>query len=142
MAIVKGQTFGVAEQITNTKLHNLVDLATFSNNFLTSLACASGKIPPQNLWDFKTVATNASLNDVSVGTIFKLWASTYCSIATFINARLGQAFTLMAGQASFPAILDAGSFLLSANWSPAKASDNITLVWDGTNFVEIGRVSV
>jgi len=29
-AIVKGQTYGVTEQLTNTKLHNLVDLATIS----------------------------------------------------------------------------------------------------------------
>jgi hypothetical protein len=28
--LVKGQTFSVCEQITNTKLHNLVDLATIS----------------------------------------------------------------------------------------------------------------
>lgn len=29
-AITRGQTFGVSEQITNTKLHNLVDLATIT----------------------------------------------------------------------------------------------------------------
>ncbi len=28
--ITKGQTFGQMEQITNTKLHNLVDLATWA----------------------------------------------------------------------------------------------------------------
>jgi hypothetical protein len=27
-SVTKGQTFGTTEQITNTKLHNLVDLAT------------------------------------------------------------------------------------------------------------------
>lgn len=52
MSISKGQTFGVAEQVTHTKLHNLVDLATISLEFdelaaamLTSLATASGMIP-------------------------------------------------------------------------------------------------
>lgn len=33
--VTKGQTFGSTEQITNTKLHNLVDLAT-----VTSIAVA------------------------------------------------------------------------------------------------------
>jgi len=148
--ITKGQTFGVAEQITNTKLHNLVDLATIagilstelSNNILTSLASVSGKVPPQNLWEYKSVATNASVPDLSVGTVFKLNSSTYGSIASFTNARLGQKFTLITGQASFPCILDSGSFLLSANYIPAKAGDNLTLVWDGTSFIEVGRVSV
>ena len=166
--ITKGQTFGVAEQVTNTKLHNLVDLATITgivnselaNNIMTSLASASGKIPfqnmwlitslassmgkvpPQNLWELKTIATNASLVDISTGTSFQLWASTICSLATFVNPRVGQEFTLIAAQASFPGIVDAGNFLLSANWIAAKAGDSLRLVWDGTNFIEVGRVSV
>jgi hypothetical protein len=148
--ITKGQTFGVSEQITNVKLHALVDSATiagilaseFSNNILTSLASASGKIPPQNLWEYKSVATNASVPSLAVGTVFKLNSSTYGSIASFSNARTGQKFTLIAGQASYPCILDSGAFLLSANWMAAKAGDNLTLVWDGTNFIEVGRTAV
>lgn len=49
MSITKGQTFGVTEQVTNTKLHNLVDQATlsiehneFANNVLTSLPTTAG----------------------------------------------------------------------------------------------------
>ena len=120
MAITKGQTFGIAEQITNTKLHNLVDLATFSDSFITSLASASGKIPPQNLWELKSVATNSSVPSLAIGTAFKLNSSTYGSIASFSSARTGQQFTLIAGQASYPCILDGGSFLLSANWMAAE----------------------
>jgi hypothetical protein len=179
--ITKGQVFGQTEQITNTKLHALVDSATISgilasemsNNFLTSLASSSGlippanlatitsggvtgkilyalasipsgagKIPPTNLSDYQTVATNSSVPSLLVGTIFKLWASTYGCIASFSNMIIGQRFTLVAGQASFPSIGDDGKFLLSADWKPAKASDNLTLIWDGTNFVEVGRVTV
>ncbi len=128
MAIItKGQTFGQLEQITNTKLHNLVDLATITGVEL--LGYSSG-------------ITNASVPSVLSGSIFKLNASTYCSIASFSNAQIGQVFTLIAGQASYPTILDTGSFLLSANWIAATAGDNLTLVWDGTSFIEIARVSV
>ena len=148
--ILKGQTFGTAEQITNTKLHALVDSATItgilnselSSNLLTSMASSAGKIPPQNLWEYKSIATNTSIPDISVGTVFKLNASTYACLASFTNMRTGQVFTLIAGQASFPGICDTGAFLLSANWIAAKAGDNITLVWDGTSFIEIARVSV
>lgn len=53
MSVAKGHTFGATEQVTNTKLHNLVDDATVSlehdeiaSNMFTSLACGSlGLIP-------------------------------------------------------------------------------------------------
>jgi hypothetical protein len=88
------------------------------------------------------VATNSSVPSVANYTGLKLYWSTYGSIASFSNARTGQAFTLFAGQASFPTLLDAGNFLLNGNWIPAKADDNLTLIWNGTNFVEMARVSV
>lgn len=162
----QGQTFGAVEQVTNTKMHNLVVNASISNikvselsngflsslvsaqgevpwdsvNLLTSLPSASGKVPPQNLYNVGIPATDASLVDVSAYTALKLYYSTYGSIATFINARTGQEFRLISQQASFPVILDAGNFLLSANWVPDSAGDNLSLIWDGTNFIEIGRV--
>lgn len=148
--ILQGQTFGTTEQVTNTKLHNLVANASISNiraselisDILTSLPSAAGKLPVQNYMQHNTPATNASTIDVSLYTSLSLYYSTYGSLATFVNARTGQKFTLLSGQASFPVIVDAGSFLLSANWVPAAAGDNLTLIWDGTNFVEIGRVTV
>lgn len=127
VVITRGQTFGQLEQITNTKLHNLVDLATITGVEL--LGYSSG-------------LTNASIPNISAGSVFKLNASTYCSIASFTGMQTGQMFTLIAGQASYPCILDAGSFLLSADWIAAKSGDNLTLVWDGTSFIEIARVAV
>lgn len=171
--ISKGISLGVTEQITNTKLHNLVDLATvtvivnadidaaaaivdtklaqittvskvsgYAITALASVPSAAGAIPPVNVYSLVNVATNASVPSLIKGTVFKLNASTYSSIASFTNMGTGQKFTLIAGQASYPGICDAGSFLLSANWIAAKVGDNITLVWDGSNFIEIGRVSV
>ena len=171
--ITKGTSYGVAEQITNTKLHNLVDLATvtvivnadidaaaaivdtklaqittaskvsgYAVTALASVPSAAGAIPPVNVYSLVNVATNASVPSLIKGTIFKLNASTYTSIASFTDMSTGQMFTLVAGQASFPSILDTGDFLLSADWISAKAGDNLTLVWDGSDFIEIGRVSV
>lgn len=144
-----GTTFGSTEQVTNTKLHNIVNNASISNilaselsnNILSSLASSSGKLLPQNMFALGTPATNASLIDISQFTAINLFHSTYATLATFINARRGQEFTLIAQQASFPAILDTGSFKLAGNWIPAKQYDNLSLIWDGSAFVEIGRVA-
>lgn len=147
---LQGHTFGATEQVTNTKLHNLVVNASISNilaselsnSLLSSLASALGKTPPQNIFNMNTPATNASLIDVSIYTSLRLYYSTYGSLATFINSRVGQEFRLIAQQASFPTILDAGAFRLAGNWLPDSAGDNITLHWDGTNFTEVSRVNV
>ena len=147
---LQGHTFGTTEQVTNTKMHNLVVNASISginatemaNSFLSSLASAQGKLPAQNWFSLADSATNASLIDVSLNTAVNLYYSTYGSIATFINARNGHIFTLLAKQASFPVIVDGGAFLLAGNWIPNSTGDNLTLIWDGTNFTEIGRVNV
>lgn len=148
--LLQGHTFAATEQVTNTKLHNLVANASISNilaaelsnNLLTSLASALGKIPPQNFANLNTPATNASLIDVSTRTALLLYYSTYGSLATFINARVGQEFLLIAQQASFPTILDGGAFRLAGNWIPDTAGDNLRLIWDGTNFTETARGNV
>jgi hypothetical protein len=144
----RGQTFGSTEQITNTKLHNLVDLGSISGiigtdigtSLMPSLPSAAGKINPQNLWELVTLGTNASQPNISIGTHFKVYFSTFASLATFVGARTGQEFTLIAQQASFPSIVDTGSFKLASNWIPAKQYDNIKLCYDGTAFIELGRV--
>lgn len=52
MSIIRGIVFGVGEQITNTKLHNIIDLATISVNhtelatsILASLPSTAGVLP-------------------------------------------------------------------------------------------------
>lgn len=57
MSITKGITLGSTEQVTNTKLHNLVDQATislehseFSSNVLTSLASTVGVLKIWSLY--------------------------------------------------------------------------------------------
>lgn len=144
-----GWTFSASEQVTNTKMNNQVNLASISNiqasematNFLSSLVSSSGKLPQQNIYGLGSITTNASLINVSSTSAFNVYYSTYGSIATFVGALVGQKFTLISQQASFPVIVDTGSFKLASNWIPAKQYDNISLIWDGSAFIEIGRVT-
>lgn len=65
-SITKGQTFGATEQVTNTKLHNLVDLATISNisatelasNILQSLPTGAGQV---RYWSLVTSMASGAL---------------------------------------------------------------------------------
>lgn len=134
--ISAGYTFGSTELVTSTKLHSLVNNATIN---IASLPSTAGAILPRNLFSIVTVATNASIPNLVQGTSFKVYWSTYGSIASFINYYPGQRFTLFAQQASFPSILDTGNFKLNGNWIPAKVDDNITLEWNGSSFVEVFR---
>ena len=66
MSIARGKTFGATEQVTNAKLHELVDSATIllendeiSTNMLTSLPSSAGTIPSYNL--FQGLASGATL---------------------------------------------------------------------------------
>jgi hypothetical protein len=145
-----GHTYSVSEQVTNTKMNNQVNLASISNiqatelatNFLQSLPSATGRIPPQNIYNLGSAATNASLIDVSSAQAFNIYASTFSSLATFINARVGQPFTLFIQQASFPCLVTLGNFKLSGNFIPRKQYDNITLFWNGSVFVETARTLI
>jgi len=119
------------EQITNTKLHKIVNDATISSIKVNELGN-----------ELATYSTNASTPDISNANVLLIHYSTYGTLATFVGARVGQRFTLISQQASFPSIIDTGSFKMNGNWIPTKLGDNITLVWDGTNFIEIFRVTV
>lgn len=77
MSITKGLSFGVAEQVTNTKLHNLVDDATislehneFATNVFTSLASAVGVLPFHSLFQGSLASGVALRYDGSGGTYF------------------------------------------------------------------------
>jgi len=148
--ITKGYSFGSSELVNNTKLHSLIDSASIASivnsnlapYILSSMATTAGRLPLRNMVYFSNLATNTTIPSIGDYTTLKLYHSTYCSIPSIAGAETGQKITFIAGQASTPSIVDTGIFLLSANWTPAKAGDNITLVWDGTSFIEISRVSV
>ena len=67
MSITKGISLGSTEQVTNTKLHNLVDQATlsiehdeFATNVLTSLPSTAGVFKIQSLYQ-GSLASGAAL---------------------------------------------------------------------------------
>lgn len=66
MSISKGHTYGSTEQVTNTKLHNLVDLAIISLEYdeitaglLSSLASNAGSLSGYNIRNLQSLATGA-----------------------------------------------------------------------------------
>lgn len=60
------------------------------------------------------------------------------SIATIIGAINGFPFTLYCQSAGSLGIPDAGLFQIAGAWIPTT-QDTIMLVWDGTNYIELGR---
>lgn len=132
MALFKnGHTFDPREEVVNTKLHDLINLASISNISLIELGSELGSF-----------GTNASYIDLSGNNVIPLYYSTYGSLSTFISPRQGQKFCVISYQASFPVLIDTGSFKLSGNWIPANQYDNITLVWDGNNYIELSRKTI
>lgn len=60
------------------------------------------------------------------------------SIASITGMFVGVPFVLVAQSATSMALVDVGAFKLASTWTPT-ADDTLTLVWDGTNYYEIGR---
>jgi hypothetical protein len=90
-----------------------------------------------------TIATNPSIVDVAGAKFIELYACSAGSIASITGAISYVPFTMvMRSDGASLALLDAGTNnVLSANWIPSTDDSNITLVWDGTKYIEIGRVT-
>lgn len=149
MTITKGYTFGSTEQVTNTKIHSIVDSASIAldigelkTGFLSSLTTVVGIVRPINIYSITAVATNATVPSAANKTYLRMYWSTYGSITSISGMTSGQFITISAQQASFPVICDVGNFVLSAKWTPNGANSNITLIWDGTKYIETSRTSV
>jgi hypothetical protein len=95
------------------------------------------------------IATNATNVNTQGYRFIQLQMNTTSSIASLAGAITGMPFTLIqminSSNASFVGLATANTnFLLSGDWNPASLGHlkkNITLVWDGTNYVEISRVA-
>jgi hypothetical protein len=77
LGLTKGHTFGAAEQVNNTKLHNLVDLATVdlessevTTSFLSSLASTAGSLQWHNIYQQSLASGVAVRHDGSGGIYF------------------------------------------------------------------------
>lgn len=81
---------------------------------------------------------NSTVPDAGFRPVVALQLTSDGSITSIAGAILGKPITfLMQSIGSFQ-FADEGNFLLSAAFAPTEG-DTLTLVWDGTNFVEIAR---
>ena len=121
--IEKGYTFGTTELVTNVKLHTLIDSATLSETSAD-------------------IATNASIVRTAGAKIVNLYSCSAGSISTITGMLTNIPFMLInRSSGASLALLDASPFLLNGNVTPSSVGSNITLVWDGTNYIELGRIN-
>ena len=121
--IEKGYTFGTTELVTNVKLHTLINSATLSETSTD-------------------IATNASIVSTAGAKIVNLYSCSAGSISTITGMLTNIPFMLInRSSGASLALIDASPFLLNGNVTPSSVGSNITLVWDGTNYIEIGRVA-
>ncbi len=93
------------------------------------------------------IATNATVINTTGARFVKLYDTSLAgSITTIVGAELGKPFTLIgAGSNASLAnhlLYDVSPYVLSASFQyNLGMGNNITLVWDGTNYIEIGRAA-
>ena len=121
--ISAGYTFGSTELVTNVKLHTLVNSSTLSETA-------------------SDIATNASIVSTAGANIVNLYSCSAGSISTITGMLSNVPFMLVnRSSGASLALLDASPFLLNGNVTPNSVGSNITLVWDGTNYIELGRIN-
>jgi len=121
--ISAGYAFGTTELVTNVKLHTLINSATLSETSAD-------------------IATNASIVSTAGAKIVNLYSCSAGSISTITGMLTNIPFMLInRSSGASLALLDASPFLLNGNVTPSSVGSNITLVWDGTNYIELGRIN-
>jgi len=121
--ISAGYAFGTTELVTNVKLHTLINSATLSETAAD-------------------IATNASIVSTAGAKIVNLYSCSAGSISTITGMLTNIPFMLInRSSGASLALLDASPFLLNGNVTPSSVGSNITLVWDGTNYIELGRIN-
>ena len=121
--ISAGYAFGTTELVTNVKLHTLINSATLSETAAD-------------------IATNASIVSTAGAKIVNLYSCSAGSISTITGMLTNIPFMLVnRSSGASLALLDASPFLLNGNVTPSSVGSNITLVWDGTNYIELGRIN-
>lgn len=93
----------------------------------------------------ENIATDATVVNTNGKRIVRLYVTSLdASIATIVGQKTYVPFTLVgAGSNASTAnhlIIDSALYLLTANWNPGfSVGCNLTLVWDGSKFIELAR---
>lgn len=82
--ITRGQTFGATEQVTNTKLHTLVDSSSIANIVNVDISAGAGIDESKVSFDGSTVVTLSDTQSVTGTKTFTLsnFNKAVCSLAT------------------------------------------------------------
>jgi len=90
-----------------------------------------------------TINTNPSVVDTDASRIVSLYACSAGSISTITGAITNIPFTMiMLSSGASLSMLNANTaFKLSADWTPNVIYSSLSLVWDGTSYIETGRVT-
>jgi hypothetical protein len=130
---------------TNMSLQKPIDEHIISNDFnnLQAAHSANMDILEAMLTGVTTFAgTNASIINTSGARFTKIYACSAGSISTITGMVANVPFTLMImSSGASLALVDGGVKALSANWIPSTIYSNLTLVWDGTNYIELARTA-
>jgi hypothetical protein len=87
------------------------------------------------------IATNATLVNTSGSRIVNLYCCSAGSIATITGMLTNVPFTLVQrGSGASFGLCDVSPFLLNSADFLTKTGSNLTLIWNGTNYIEIGRI--
>ena len=128
---------------TNLSLRSPIDQHSIESDVdnLQSAHNANMAILELALGGAATIATNATVVDTAGERIVNLYTCSAGSIATITGMLTNVPFTLVqrSSGASF-GVCDASPFLLNSTDYLTKCGSNITLVWNGTNYIELGRV--
>lgn len=130
---------------TNMSLQKPVDEHAIETDFSNLQASheANMDILELSLSGYTTIGTNASIVATAASRIVKLYACSAGSISTISGALTNVPFTMMMmSSGASLALLSANTkYILSADWIPNTQYSSITLVWDGTRYIEIARVT-
>jgi len=112
---------------------NLLQAAHSANMDLLETYIAAGTV---------AIATNPSIVTMVGDRIVKLYACSAGSISTITGMVDEVPFSMVnMSSGSSLALLNGNSvFKLSADWVPDQEYSSITLVWNGTQYIELGRV--
>ena len=139
--ISKGYVWGSTELVTNVKLHTLVDSATISGIVNAEIDAAAGIVYSKLSATATNIGTNASIISTAGAKIVNLYSCSAGSISTITGMLTNTPFILVnRSSGASLALLDSSPFLLNGNAIPSVVGSNITLVWEGTVYIELGRI--
>ena len=132
------------DSTTNVGLQKPIDENVISQDVdaLQGIVTANSDLLEKILGGITTLTTNATIVATGGKRLVQMFQCSAGSIATITGMLTGVPFTIqMMGSGATISLADTAPYLLASAWAPNTKGSNITLVWDGTNMIEVGRVT-